>query len=104
MSVRINCIELLGLHHLFYKGAAGPLGFQGCATPGAASPGAATPSATSPGAGPLGLQECGPLGLHGCASPGAASPRAGPRGSTPPINVTPHLSIEAPNSTAIPLL
>jgi hypothetical protein len=39
--VRINCIGLVGLHHIFYKGAAGPLGLQGCATPGAASPVAA---------------------------------------------------------------
>jgi hypothetical protein len=50
-----------------------------------------------------------PLGLQGCASPGAATPGAAfpgadPRGSPPPINVTPHLSIEASNSTAIPLL
>jgi hypothetical protein len=28
-SVRINCIGLLGLHHLFYKGDAGPLGLWG---------------------------------------------------------------------------
>jgi hypothetical protein len=25
-SVRLCCIGLIGLHHLFYKGAAGPLG------------------------------------------------------------------------------
>jgi hypothetical protein len=31
LGVRINCIGLLGLHHLFYKGAAGPLGLQGAA-------------------------------------------------------------------------
>jgi hypothetical protein len=76
--VRINCTGLLGKHHLLYKGAAGPLGLQGCATPGAASPRAATPGAVSPG--------------------------AGPRGSPPPINVTPHLSIEVSNFTTIPLL
>jgi hypothetical protein len=42
-SIRINCIELLGLHHLFYKGAAGPLGLQLCASPGATSPGCRLP-------------------------------------------------------------
>jgi hypothetical protein len=26
--VRICCIGLVGLHHLFYKGVAGPLGLQ----------------------------------------------------------------------------
>jgi hypothetical protein len=41
----------------------------------------------------------------GCyTTPGATSPGAGPMGSPPPINVTPLLSIEASNSTAIPLL
>jgi hypothetical protein len=70
-GVRINCIGLVGLHHLFYKGVAGPLGFQG---------------------------------VRRGATPGAASPRAGPRGSPPLINVTPLLSIEVSNSTAIPLL
>jgi hypothetical protein len=78
--VRINCIGLLGLHHLFYKGAAGPLGLQGCAA--------------SPGAGPLGLQGCGPLGLQLCASPDAATPSAaspgtGPRGYPPPYKCNP---------------
>jgi hypothetical protein len=108
--VRINCMGLLGLHHLFYKGAAGPLGLQGCTTPGAASPVcrlpcSRTPSGASPGAGPLGLQGRQPIRVTGGAPPlGAASPGAGPRGSPPPINVTPHLSIETSNSTAIPLL
>jgi hypothetical protein len=51
--IRINCIGLLGLHHLFYKGVAVPLGLQGC----------------------------GPLGLQLCAFTGAASLGAGPRGS-----------------------
>jgi hypothetical protein len=67
----------MGLHHLFYKGAAGPLGLQGCATPGAASPGA------------------GPLGFQGVPPP-LEAPRlaatllaAGPRGVTPPIYCTP---------------
>jgi hypothetical protein len=53
-TVRINCIGLLGLHHLFYKGSADPLGLQLCASPGAASPRAATPGAASPGADPRG--------------------------------------------------
>jgi hypothetical protein len=65
--VRINCIGLLFLHHLFYKGAAAPLGLQGCAA--------------SPGAGSLGLQLCA---SPRAASPGAATPGAGPRGSPPP--------------------
>jgi hypothetical protein len=42
-GVRIYCIGLVSLHHLFYKGAAGPLGLQGWRTPGNASPVAATP-------------------------------------------------------------
>jgi hypothetical protein len=33
VPVRINCIGLVGLHHLFYKRAAGPLGFQGVRHP-----------------------------------------------------------------------
>jgi hypothetical protein len=38
------------MHHLFYKGVAGPLGLHRGAPPlGAASPGAATPGAASPG-------------------------------------------------------
>jgi hypothetical protein len=68
-TVRINCIVLLGMHHLFYKGAAGPLGLQGCATPGAASPVAATPSGVSPGADPLGLQGRQPIRVSGGAPP-----------------------------------
>jgi hypothetical protein len=47
-SVRINCIGLVGLHHQFYKGAAGPLRLQGCATPGAASPVCRLPSSRHP--------------------------------------------------------
>jgi hypothetical protein len=69
LIVRINCIGLVGLHHLFYKGAAGPLGLQGCATPGAASPVAATPSSASSGAGPLGLQGRQPIRVSGGAPP-----------------------------------
>jgi hypothetical protein len=66
ICVRINCIGLLGLHHLFYKGAAGPLGLQGC--------------------GPLGLQLCA---FPGAATPGAASPGVGPRGSSPLYKCSP---------------
>jgi hypothetical protein len=32
-SVRINCIGLVDLHHLFYKGVADPLWFQGVRHP-----------------------------------------------------------------------
>jgi hypothetical protein len=53
-TVRINCIGLLCLHHLFYKGAAGSLGLQVCITPDAASPVATTPGAVFTGAGPRG--------------------------------------------------
>jgi hypothetical protein len=28
LSARICCVGLVGLHHLFYKGVAGPLGLQ----------------------------------------------------------------------------
>jgi hypothetical protein len=73
-GVRINCIGLVDLHHLFYKGAAGPLGLQGCATPGAASPVcrlpcSRIPSGASPGAGPLGLQGRQPIRVSGGAPP-----------------------------------
>jgi hypothetical protein len=74
ITVRINCIELVGLRHLFYKGAAGPLGLQG-APPlvppplYATSPVAATPSGASPGAGPLGLQGRQPIRVSGGAPP-----------------------------------
>jgi hypothetical protein len=72
--VRINCIGLVGLHHLFYKGVVGPLGLQGCATPGATSPVcrlpcSRTPSGASPGAGPLGLQGRQPIKVSGGAPP-----------------------------------
>jgi hypothetical protein len=80
------------MHHLFYKGVAGPLGLQ------ASSPVAATPSGASPGVGPLGLQGRQPIRVQG-----VPPPLAGPRGSPPPINVTPHLSIEASNCTTIHL-
>jgi hypothetical protein len=75
-GVRIYCIGLVSLHHLFYKGAAGPLGLQGWRTPGAASPVCRLPCsrhprAASPGAGPLGLQGRQPIRVSG----GAASPR-----------------------------
>jgi hypothetical protein len=107
-TVRICCIGLVGLHHLFYKGVAGPLGLQ-----------AATPSGTSPGVGPLGLQGRQPIRVQGVRHPWCRLPQvppplevpplvppplADPRGSPPPINVTPHLSIEASNCTAIHLL
>jgi hypothetical protein len=45
VSVRIYCIGLVGLHHLFYKGAAGPLGLPPplyAASPVAATPGSAS--------------------------------------------------------------
>jgi hypothetical protein len=60
-GVRLCCIGLVGLHHLFYKGAAGPLGLP------------PPLYAASPGAGPLGLGLQGrqPIRVTG----GAASPR-----------------------------
>jgi hypothetical protein len=57
--VRLCCIGLVGLHHLFYKGVAGPLGLL------------PPLYAASPGAGPLGLQGRQPIRVSG----GAASPR-----------------------------
>jgi hypothetical protein len=42
--VRIYCIGLVGLHHLFYKGVVGPLGLPpplDAASPVAATPGPA---------------------------------------------------------------
>jgi hypothetical protein len=101
--VRICCIGVVGLHHLFYKGAVGPLGLP----------------AASPGVSPLGLQGRQPIRVQGVCHPWCRLPQvlppleaphlvppllAGPRGSPPPINVTPHLSIETSNCTAIHLL
>jgi hypothetical protein len=57
--VRICCIGLVCLHHLFYKGVAGPLGLPPHLY------------VASPGAGPLGLQGRLPIRVSG----GAASPR-----------------------------
>jgi hypothetical protein len=72
------------MHHLFYKGAAGSLGLQGCATPGTASPVATTPSDASPGTGPLGLQGRQPIRVSGGAPPlMPPPPGAGPRGLLP---------------------
>jgi hypothetical protein len=62
-TVRICCIGLVGLHHLFYKGVAGPLGLS------AASPVAATPSGASPRVGPLGLQGRQPIRVQGVRHP-----------------------------------
>jgi hypothetical protein len=86
------------MYHLFYNGAAGPLGLQ----------------AASPGADPLGLHRRKSIRVQGVrlpqvpppleAPPLVPPPLAGPRGSPPPINVTPHLSIDASNSSAIHLL
>jgi hypothetical protein len=59
---------------------------------------------------PARLDVCFPFGRAcACQSPLEAPslvppPLASPRGSPPPINVTPHLSIEASNCTAIHLL
>jgi hypothetical protein len=61
--VRICCIGLVDLHHLFYKGAAGPLGLQ------ASSPVATTPSGASPGVDPLGLQGRQPIRVRGVRHP-----------------------------------
>jgi hypothetical protein len=85
VGVRINCIGLVGLHHLFYKGAAGPLGLQGCATPGATSPVAATLSGASPGASPLGLQGRQPIRVSGGAPPLVPPPLKPALGGLPPL-------------------
>jgi hypothetical protein len=61
--VRLYCIGLVGLHHLFYKGAACPLGLP------------PPLYAASPRVGPLGLQERQPIRILGAAaSTGGASP------------------------------
>jgi hypothetical protein len=100
--VRICCIGLVGLHHLFYKGAAGPLGLP-AASLYAASPVAATPSGASPGVGPLGLQGRQPIRVQGVRHPWCRLPWPALGSLLPPINVTPHLSIEASNCTTIHL-
>jgi hypothetical protein len=115
LTVRINCIELLGLHHLFYKGAAGLLGLRGGATPDATSPGrrlpwSRLPLCRLPWSRPIRVTGVRPIRVYSCAPPhvppplGVASPGAGPRDLLPPINVILHLSIVSSNSTAIPLL
>jgi hypothetical protein len=75
--VRLCCIGLVGLHHLFYKGAAGSLGLP------------PPLYAASPGAGPLGLQGRQPIRVSGvlpppgAASTGGASPGRRPPGRRP---------------------
>jgi hypothetical protein len=71
-GVRLCCIGLVGLHHLFYKGAAGPLGLP------------PPLYAASPGAGPLELQGRQPIRVSGgAASSGDASPGRRPPGRRP---------------------
>jgi hypothetical protein len=101
-GVRINCIGLLGLHHLFYKGVVGPLGLQGGATPGATSPGrrlpwSHLPLCRLPWSRPTRVTGVWPIRVYSCAPPhvppplGAASPGAGPRRPAPPYkcNISP---------------
>jgi hypothetical protein len=109
-GVRINCIGLLGLHHLFYKGVVGPLGLQGGATPGATSPGRRLPWSHHPlcrlpWSRPIRVTGVRPIRVYSYAPPhvppplSAASPRAatpgtaslgaGPRGSPPPYKCNP---------------
>jgi hypothetical protein len=79
-GVRINYIGLLGLHHLFYKGAAGPLGLRGAATPGATSPGRRLPWSR-----PTRVIGVRPIRVYSCAPPHVPPPLEPSLGASSPL-------------------